>query len=433
MRKLFLTSFLSPFLIFLFISSNSVTSKEENVPKEEYIPNEVLVKFKKDVSKYFIQDAISSVEGTIITYKKEETSPFLWDPTDPSLRSFRLDPDLFHIKVPETIGADQAIYILNRNPNVKYVQRNWIYHPFARYPNDEHFNKQWALFNKGQTGGKMHADINAPDAWNIFTGSSDIVVAVIDSGVDYDHIDLQANIWINWYEYNGTPGEDDDPNGGNGYIDDIYGWDFYDGDNDPMDGSNHGTHVAGIIGAVGNNGVGVTGVNWSVKIMALKVGCTPTGGFSNTAIVHAIDYATENGAHLSNNSYGGGFPSQAMYEAIERAKNAGRLFIAAAGNEFNLDNDEYPYYPASYGDDREPDELENIIAVAATTNEDLLANYSHYGANSVDLGAPGGGGLPFDEDDIYSTTGNNSYTYLAGTSQAAPYVAGVAALAWGCL
>lgn len=427
MRKthfLILSTFILFSLIFLFISDDSVATQKGDIIQEGYIPNEVLVKFKKHVGRYFIQDAVNSVQGKVITYLSEEISTLQWDPDIYSFRSFRLDPDLLHIRVPETVGTEQAIYILSLNPNVEYAEKNLIFHVFVD-PNDPEFTRLWGLKNTGQTGGEYDADIDADLAWNIYTGSSDTVVAVIDTGVDYNHIDLQANIWINPGESGGgkeTNGIDDD---NNGYIDDFRGWDFRTGnpsnpeDNDPMDEyypKYHGTHVAGTVGAVGNNDEGVTGVSWDVKIMALKI-FDAVGHTSSSAEINAIDYSTENGAHLSNNSWGGGGYSQSLSDAIGRAKDAGKLFIAAAGNNPPLDNDQNPVYPASY-------EHENIIAVLSTDHDDNISSFSHYGLTSVDIGAPGGSGTGGAED-IYSTRRYNDYRYLSGTSMASPHVAGV--------
>lgn len=397
MRKkflLFLTTFLSVSFTFLLVSSESKTNQEGNSIEEESVPNEVLVRFKKDVQKNFIQNAILSVQGEILTYLGKEINPFLWDPYLTSHRSFLSDPDLFHLKVPEAVGTELAIWLLMRSPYVQYAEKNRILHVF-RIPNDTHWSKLWGM-----------RKIDADDAWDIFTGSSNVVVAVIDTGVDYNHDDLSANIWTNPGESgNGkeTNGIDDD---GNGYIDDFRGWDFYDNDNDPMDEYTpqegkwyHGTHVSGIIGAVGNNNKGVAGVNWEVRIMCLKVS-DENGDIPVSKAINAIDYATENGAHLSNNSYGWlnidpDFQSyySALYNAVDRAKNAGKLFVAAAGNcgannfEYgqNLDNPEYylKIYPACYT-------LPNIISVAASDDYDDLAWYTNYGITSVDLAAPGG-------------------------------------------
>jgi len=285
--------------------------------------------------------------------------------------------------------------------------------------------------NTGQTGGTSDADIDADEAWGVFTGSSDVVVAVIDTGIDYNHDDLAANIWTNPGETGSgkeSNGVDDDSNG---YIDDWRGWNFVNNNNNPMDdnyddNTYHGTHVAGTIGAVGNNETGVVGVNWNVKLMAVK--CFNWEGSGTTVNeIKAIDYSTDNGAHLSNNSWGGGAYDQALYNAIKRARDAKKLFVAAAGNYGdsgkNTDND--PFYPACYN-------LNNIISVLSTDHNDNKSGFSNYGANSVDIGAPGGtndGSVK----DIYSTKRYDAYRYLAGTSMAAPHVTGIAALAWGKL
>ncbi|WP_233256491.1 S8 family peptidase, partial [Microcystis sp. 0824] len=236
-----------------------------------------------------------------------------------------------------------------------------------------------------------------------------LVIGVIDTGVDYNHQDLVGNIWTN-------PGEiagDGIDNDGNGYIDDIRGWDFAYNDNNPSDVNGHGTHVSGTIAGKGNNGVGVTGVAWNAKIMPLKFLNDQGSGSTSNAIL-AINYATAKGVKLTNNSWGGGGYSQALYDAINAAGQAGALFIAAAGNDAK-NTDTSPSYPASYN-------LANIISVASTTRTDALSSFSNYGLTSVDLGAPG--------SEIYSTTPNNTYSTYSGTSMASPHVAGAAALLW---
>jgi len=434
MRKILLISFTGLLFLgtfFLSSSSNSTATQKQFAYNAEYVPNEVLVKFKKDVGKIIVQNTLGSVQGKIITYLNEEIEAVEWNPDLFSLRSFRLDPDLLHVKVPEEIGTERAIYILNLNPNIEYAEKNAIRH-VCEVPTDPEFYKQWSLHNigpSGPAGGTEDADIDAPEAWDIFTGSSDIVVAVIDTGVDYNHEDFKrdypypktCNIWTNEWEIPGN-GKDDDYNG---YVDDIYGWDWVNDDAFPMDDNDpfyHGTHCAGIIGAMANNGKGISGVCWNVKIMVLKA-ANEDGYLTSANIVQAIDYATENGAHLSNNSYGGYEPISSEYYAIIRARSAGKLFVAAAGN----DGLPYPHYPARY-------DLDNIISVLATDHNDNLATYSNWGSEIVDLGAPGGFKLPddpWDANDIYSTRINNHYQYAAGTSAATPFVAGAAALIWG--
>ena len=252
------------------------------------------------------------------------------------------------------------------------------------------------------------AGIKAPEAWDATTGSSSVVVGVIDTGVDYSHPELNDNMWTNAAEVQGQTGVDDD---NNGYVDDIYGWDFVSNDADPMDDHYHGTHVSGTIGAEGNNGVGITGVSWDVKIMALKF-LNSNGSGATSGAIKAIAYATANGADITNNSWGGGGYSSMLAAAIEDANANDSLFIAAAGNADN-DNDASASYPASYPN-------ANIIAVASITSSGAKSSFSSYGETSVDIGAPG--------SSIYSTAPSSSYRTLSGTSMATPHVAGVAAL-----
>ncbi len=270
-------------------------------------------------------------------------------------------------------------------------------------PDDPRVPELWGVVNS-----------RAVDAWASGHTTSPIVVAVIDTGVDYNHEDLSGNIWTNSGEIPNNNHDDD----GNGFDDDIHGFDFVNNDGDPDDDNLHGTHCAGTIGAVGNNSAGVVGVTWKVQIMAVKF--LDENGFGNlNNAVRAIDYARENGAKVMNNSWG--FltdqpPSVALREAIERARDAGVLFIAAAGNESNNNDGSRKAYPASY-------ETENVIAVAAIDEEERRASFSNFGATSVDLGAPG--------VDILSTFPNDAYRFLDGTSMATPHVAGAAALVLG--
>ncbi|WP_017294026.1 S8 family serine peptidase [Geminocystis herdmanii] len=316
----------------------------------------------------------------------------------------------------KNMSVAEAIALYGDSNLVEYIEPNYTISindiSTQATPNDPSYSQLWGLHNTGQTGGTVDADIDAPEAWDITTGSSNVIVGVIDTGIDYTHPDLINNMWTN-------PGEipnDGIDNDGNGYIDDVYGYDFAYNDSDPMDvprGDNpgHGTHVAGTIGGRGNNGVGVAGVNWNVQLMALKFLDDYGNGSTFNAIL-AINYATMMGVNLTNNSWGGGGYSQGLYDAISAAGNAGQLFVASAGNDGN-NNDAFASYPATYN-------LDNIISVAATDHNDQLASFSNYGATTVDLAAPG--------VNIYSTFPNNTYGSISGTSMASPHVAGVAAL-----
>lgn len=300
------------------------------------------------------------------------------------------------------------------HPHVEWFEPNFVY-TVEQTPNDPSFAQLWGLHNTGQSGGTTDADIDAPEAWDLVTGSANVVIGVIDTGVDYNHPDLAANMWRNPGEIAGNSIDDD----GNGFVDDVVGYDFAHYDSNPMDDHRHGTHVAGTIAGVGNNATGVSGVNWTSSIMALKF-LNASGSGATSGAVSAVNYATMMRATygvnvaLTNNSWGGGNYSQALLDAIAAHGNAGLLFIAAAGNQ-GRNNNTSPEFPSSYP-------LENIISVAATDRRDTLAYFSNYGSTAVDLAAPGVG--------IYSTVLNGSYATFDGTSMAAPHVAGVAALAW---
>ncbi|MBB77172.1 MAG: hypothetical protein CMJ75_21920 [Planctomycetaceae bacterium] len=316
----------------------------------------------------------------------------------------------YEVYLESGVGLDQAVDHYNQLPGVDYAQRDFVLQHGSTTPDDAYFESLWGLHNTGQTNGTVDADIDAVEAWDVETDASSIIVAVIDTGIDYTHEDLAGNAWVNSLEASGTPGVDDD---GNGYTDDIYGYDFYNEDGDPFDDNGHGTHVSGTIGAVGNNGIGVTGVSWEVQLMGLKFLNESGSGYTSDA-VRAVDYAREMGAQVINASFGGGGYSTAMYDAIEAFGDAGGIFVAAAGNAGN-DNDSDPSYPASY-------DLSNIISVAASDDDDELASWSNYGTASVDIAAPG--------VSILSTLPDDNYGSASGTSMAAPHVAGAAALVW---
>ncbi len=323
---------------------------------------------------------------------------------------------LYRVNLQAGIGVQDAVTSLQARAGVLYAQPNYLVHTYVT-PNDPLFGQQYALNNTGQTAGQADADIDGPEAWDIYTGSSSVVVAVIDTGMDYNHPDLAANIWTNSGEVAGNGIDDDN----NGYVDDIHGYDFANNDSNPIDDHGHGTHVSGTIGAVADNGIGVAGIAWNVKIMAVKF-LDAQGSGSLDAAISALNYAVSNGATISNNSWGGGGYYAALNDAIAAAGTQGHIFVAAAGNDGN-NNDANPGYPASY-------DLDNIISVAATDDTDQLAYFSNFGASSVDLGAPG--------VDILSTVPTSGdlgdpsgYRTLSGTSMATPHVTGVVALVRG--
>lgn len=276
--------------------------------------------------------------------------------------------------------------------------------PAQKIPNDLK-SGLWGLHNTGQNNGKADADIDAPEAWNIHTGSRNgPVIAVIDTGIDYNHPDLKANMWTN-------PGEiagDGIDNDGNGIIDDVHGYNAIGDNGDPMDGHGHGTHCAGTIAGVGDNGEGVVGVNHKAQLMAVKI-FSDEGSTDSAAILRAIEYTTKMGAKITSNSWGGGFSSQAQKEAFAASP---ALHIMAAGNN-GLNNDFIPNYPSNY-------DLPNNLAVAASDRNDNKAGFSNYGARKVDIAAPG--------VDIWSAAPGGGYQGMSGTSMATPHVSGVAGL-----
>ena len=322
--------------------------------------------------------------------------------------------DVNVVELPEDLGVGDAVRRYEASPDVEYAEPDFLLRPAQTVPpNDPYYPRLYGLNNTGQTGGTPDADIDAPEAWSITTGDPTTVVAVIDEGMDIDHPDLRDNIWINPGEIVGNNIDDDR----NGYVDDVHGYDFANDDASVYDpepisgkGDEHGTHVAGTIAAEGNNGTGVAGVNWQAQVMALKF-MEPNGGSTSDAI-EAINYAVANGARISNNSWGGGGYSLALRDAIGRADTAGQLFVTAAGND-GTNNDTTPQYPCNYSNS-------NIICVAATDDNDALASFSNFGANTVDIAAPG--------VSILSTLPHNRYGYYSGTSMATPHVTGTAAL-----
>jgi subtilisin family serine protease len=311
------------------------------------------------------------------------------------------------------VGSDvnAAIKELSADPNVEFAEPNWIYTTDAT-ATDPYFTNGSLWGMQGGFGS------NASAAWAAgTTGSSSVYVGIIDEGIQFDHPDLAGQVWTN--PFDAADGVDND---GNGYVDDIHGWDFDGNNNTIYDGGtrgsldDHGTHVSGTIGGKANNGQGVVGLNWNVTLISGKFLGRRGGTTANAvkAVDYFVDLKTRHGLNIvaTNNSWGGGGFSQALYDAISRSNNAGILFVAAAGNS-GTNNDTTASYPSNY-------DLPNVIAVAAIDKNGALASFSQYGKTTVDLGAPGVA--------IYSTTAYNLYESYNGTSMATPHVTGAVAL-----
>lgn len=321
----------------------------------------------------------------------------LLHPTGYGLGAQSLGSGVYRVNLPAVATVDQALAMFRARPGVEFAQPDYRVQVTAT-PDDPSVGSQWGL-----------NAIGAPQAWNTGTGTGRIIVAVIDSGVAYNHPDLKANIWHNPGEIAGN-GIDDDHDG---YVDDAVGYNFVSNNGNPVDDDGHGTHVAGIIGAVGDNGVGVSGVDWHVQIMPLKFLDASGSGYMSDA-VRALNFAVAHGAKIVNASFAGGGSDPAMAAAIANARAKGVIVVAAAGND-GTDNDANPVYPANYSGD-------NVVSVAAVDQNDRLPSFSDYGAKTVDIAAPGVG--------ILSTLPNGRYGSYSGTSMATPFVTGALALVW---
>ncbi len=326
----------------------------------------------------------------------------------PAARSLRALELIGGEQVSVPVGSeDAAIARLQADPDVVYAEPNWRIHLEA-IPDDPLFSQLWNLRNTGQGGAFAGDDIHAWQAWDLTTGDPELKIGVLDTGIDYTHPDLAGNMWTNPGEIPGNGLDDDE----NGYPDDVHGFDFVNGDGDPMDDHFHGTHVAGTIGAVGNDGAGIVGVNWHCRMVAIKF-LDNTGNGSEGGAIAALQYALTVGVRVTNNSWGNMPGGQGLLDAIDACGQAGQLFVNAAGNNgWNLDF--VPVYPTCYP-------TPYMITVAATDGRDLRPSWSNYGATVVNLGAPG--------MTVYSCKPGGLYQNLNGTSMAAPHVTGAVALA----
>ncbi|MGZ3742043.1 MAG: S8 family serine peptidase [Bdellovibrionota bacterium] len=341
------------------------------------------------------------------------------------IKAFETNKEFYTVKLAGDEQTAQYLEASASNPALQYAEPNYLLHiegfrddaPAEKLPAVSEFGMLWGMKNVGQkdaegTVGVTGADIGATKALALTTGNKDVTIAVIDTGMDYTHPELKDNVFQNKADcFN--DGVDHD---GNGFVNDCHGWNFAAGasTNNPMDDNEHGTHVSGTIGANGDGGGHIAGVNWHTSIMPVKF-LDGQGSGSLDDAVKAIQYATKMHVKIMSNSWGGGGFSQAMMDAITEAKNQGILFVAAAGND--SDNaDSTPHYPASY-------QVDNVISVAASTNRDTLATFSTYGKRTVHIAAPG--------HKIYSSVPGGKYDNFSGTSMATPHVSGAAALVWG--
>lgn len=408
MRKLFAGVIALALIGFVFAPQAKVYSQRLDKPNGLYAENQILVKVKADVE---------------LGEDTPEMSEFVARP-----RGVRVEPlqslkrgGAYRLDLDGTLSVEEAVEQISKDPRVEYAEPNYLVYP-STMPNDTLFSQQWSLMNTGAFGvGKPGADINATSAWDLTTGSNDLVVMVLDTGCDTSHPDLAPNVWVNAREVPGN-GVDDD---GDGYVDDRNGWNYVTNSPNTFDDPNtdwHGTHVSGTIGAAGNNSLGITGIAWRVKILNMKF--IGSGSGSTADAVRAINYAIDQkkrgvNIRVINASWGGPGSSESLKSAIAAAGNAGILFVCAAGNGGidNIGNDLglVPNYPASWSA-----QIPSIIAVAAVDSSDNYVAFSNYGFETVQVAAPG--------VNTFSTIPGAQYGYGVGTSMSTPHVTGVASL-----
>jgi thermitase len=369
----------------LILTASSVFGEIDARPTSRATPTyregEVIVKYRSGAT--VVKKEVSRGKHRSRTRIRKEFSGFNMD----------------QLEILPGVSMEEVLRQYAADEEVEYAEPNYIVHTMVT-PNDPQYFNLWGL-----------AKVNASGAWATCTGSDSVVVAVIDSGVDYTHPDLAGNMFVNEAEQNGLPGVDDD---GNGVVDDVHGFNAVRSSGDPMDDNGHGTHVAGTIGGIGDNGIGIAGLNWNVKVLACKF-LDATGSGATSDAIECLQYVRalkDRGVNVvaTNNSWGGGAASKALADAIQAQGDI--LFVAAAGND-TIDHAATPQYPADY-------DLPNVIAVAASDSADALASFSDYGRRTVHVAAPG--------DRILSTVPSGSYGYKSGTSMASPHVAGLAAL-----
>jgi len=355
------------------------------VVAQEFVPGEILVKVNPGASSSML--ASVAAPGALASAQVSKNT------------------GVMVVELADGVAVTSAVALLANDPALEFAEPNYIQYATA-IPNDPELGDQWAW-----------GVIDAFDAWDVATGDANIQVNVIDTGIDVDHPDLVANVWVNAAEAAGSPGVDDDSNG---YVDDINGWNAISNSGNPDDDHYHGTHCSGTIGAVTNNGINVAGVNWTTSLVGCKF-LNSAGSGSSADAIECIDYIIDTNAagsadiRVSSNSWGGGGYSAALETAIQAAVNAGILWVNAAGNDSN-DNDCFGAgaYPSAYN-------IDGIISVASTTSTDSMSSFSNYGASTVDIGAPG--------SSIKSTDSGGGTRTISGTSMACPHVAGAAALA----